>query len=327
MESKYGFNKMSVNEFCDWIAKFRIARTVLTIQQHHTYSPNYSLFNGSNHFELQRGMKNYHVHSNGWMDIGQHFSIFPDGVIVTGRSLELSPACILGNNANAICIENVGNFDIGADKMNDSQSKAIISITAAFCKKFNFEPGTDRIVYHHWFNLSTGERNNGTKNNKTCPGTNFFGGNKVADCLNNFIPKIVAEIGGQIDVVNSDVIRYVQVTAAELNIRKKPSASAAKVTDRSPALLGSILRVYAEKDGWIRISSSAQHWVSARYTIDVKRAVVTSSSLNIRNGAGTSFMILHALLKDAEVFVSEEKNGWCKIAFNEQWVSKAYLKF
>lgn len=327
MESKYGFNKLSTKEFCDWIAKYKIARTILAIQEHHTYSPNYSLFNGANHFELQRGMKNYHVHSNGWADIGQHFSIFPDGTVLTGRSLELSPACILGNNANAICIENVGNFDTGADKMNDSQAQAIVTITAALCKKFNFQVNTDRIVYHHWFNLSTGERNNGTKNNKTCPGSNFFGGNKVEDCLNNFIPKVKQEMDSSIQVVNTDLIRFVQVTAGSLNIRKKPNASSGKVPGREPALLGSILRVYEEKNGWIRISSSAQHWVSAKYTMDVERATVTSNGLKVRNGPGKSFLELHVLLKNAEVFVSAEKDGWCKIALNEQWVSKTYLKF
>lgn len=327
MESKYGFNKMTMDEFCNWIAKFKIARTVLFVQEHHTYSPNYSLFKGDNHFELQRGMKNYHVNSNGWADIGQHFTIFPDGTVLTGRSLEQSPACILGNNANAICIENLGNFDMGADKMNDAQAKAIIAITAALCKKFNLAINTNSIVYHHWFNLSTGERNNGTKNNKSCPGTNFFGGNKVEDCQKNFIPKVKAMIDGKIEVENPDVIRFVQVTAGSLNIRTKPIASAAIAPDRTPALLGSILRVYEEKNGWLRISSSAQNWVSGRYTIDEKRAVVTTAGLNVRNGIGVSFMILSVLPKNTEVFVSEERDGWCKIGLNEQWVNKAYLQF
>jgi hypothetical protein len=33
-------------------------------------------------------MKECHVQQNGWADIGQHLSIFPDGTIVTGRSFE-----------------------------------------------------------------------------------------------------------------------------------------------------------------------------------------------------------------------------------------------
>ena len=65
-------------------------------------------------------MKAYHVTYNGWNDIGQHFTIFPDGLILTGRSLEKSPACIYGQNANAICIENLGNFDLGGDQMRNN---------------------------------------------------------------------------------------------------------------------------------------------------------------------------------------------------------------
>jgi hypothetical protein len=39
MESKNGFLKMSIAEFIPWIHAQRIARTIITIQQHHTWSP------------------------------------------------------------------------------------------------------------------------------------------------------------------------------------------------------------------------------------------------------------------------------------------------
>jgi len=51
MESKYGFVKMTIAEFSSWIQFQRIARTILTVQQRHTWSPNYTHFNGSNYFE------------------------------------------------------------------------------------------------------------------------------------------------------------------------------------------------------------------------------------------------------------------------------------
>ena len=60
-----------------------ISRSVDKIQQHHTWLPNYANFNGSNHFTMQRNMQHHHVANNGWSDIGQHFSIFPDGVVLT----------------------------------------------------------------------------------------------------------------------------------------------------------------------------------------------------------------------------------------------------
>jgi len=195
MTSKLGFTKLSISEFEQWIANLKVAKTILYIQQHHTWNPSYISFKNDNHFELQLAMKNYHVNNHGWMDIGQHFTTFPDGSILTGRSLEQTPACIFGFNANAICIENLGNFDLGKDTMTAAHKETIVRMTAALCKKFNIPVNSQKIVYHHWFNLSTGERNNGTKNNKTCPGTNFFGGNKVADCEKNFLPLVEGVLG------------------------------------------------------------------------------------------------------------------------------------
>lgn len=92
MQTKFGFTLMDISEFVGYISNLKVARTIVTLQQHHTFSPNYSLFKGNNHFDLQSGMKNYHVNTNGWADIGQHFTIFPDGTIMTGRNMELSPA-------------------------------------------------------------------------------------------------------------------------------------------------------------------------------------------------------------------------------------------
>src|SRR5690554_937633 len=93
METKYGFKKLSLSEFEQWLKELRVSRTVLTIQQHHTYIPSYILFDGDNHFERQKAMKDHHINANGWADIGQHFTIFPDGYILTGRGMEKSPAC------------------------------------------------------------------------------------------------------------------------------------------------------------------------------------------------------------------------------------------
>ena len=74
MESKLGFTKYSIEEFEAWIADVDVSRTVKTVQQHHTFRPSYSSFNNNNHFDLQQGMKDYHVNERNWRDIGQHFS-------------------------------------------------------------------------------------------------------------------------------------------------------------------------------------------------------------------------------------------------------------
>lgn len=328
METKFGFTKMSIAEFENYISNLRIGRTVLTIQQHHTYSPSYIHFKGNNHFELQKGMKEYHVSHNGWMDIGQHFSTFPDGTILTGRNIETTPACIYGNNANSVCIENLGNFDKGGDEMNQLQKDTIVRMTAALCKKFNLAANTDKIVYHHWFDLSSGVRNNGTKNNKSCPGTNFFGGNKVEDCKSIFLPLIH-------NLLNTDspnpltvpIVKYVSVTANSLNVREGAGNNFSIVSDRSPVERGGILRVFGEKDGWLKISSSAEHWVYGRFTNIVKHVKVSADVLNVRTGPSTDFPKTASLHKGQEVFIIDEINGWCRISMEDRWVKMSYLDF
>lgn len=329
MEIKLGFTKMSPKEFETYISNLKIARTILFIQQHHTYIPSYIHFKGSNHFDLQKGMKNTHINVNGWGDIGQHFTIFPDGSILTGRSIEKSPACISGNNGNAICIENLGNFDDGGDEMTEAQRNAIVIVTAALCKKFRFIPDTKNIVYHHWFNLSTGVRNNGLGNNKSCPGTNFFGGNKVDDCKTHFIPLIKQKLS---TVNNNDsssllVLKYVSVISNTLNIRSGAGTAYLVSKDRTPALLGCVLRVYEEKNGWYRISSSAEHWVNSRFTKEVKRAVVDADVLNVRSGAGTNYPKLDSILKGIEVFIYAQEQSWSQISQESRWVKDSFLKY
>lgn len=259
METKFGFTKMSGMEFSDFLSSLKIARTVLTIQQHHTFIPSYVHFKGNNHFEIQKGMKVSHVNTNGWADIGQHLTIFPDGSVVTGRSFELSPAGIAYNNANSFCIENLGNYDPCADTMTVDQLDAIVVVTAALCNKFSLEPSVNSIVYHHWFNLSTGARNNGTGNNKTCPGRTFFGGNKMVDCETKFIPLVKSKLNNLSHNSSIQPLKYVVVNASSLNVRMGPSTSCGKASDCEAAQFGAVLRVFEENNGWYRISYSAQH--------------------------------------------------------------------
>lgn len=328
METKYGFTKMTLSEFENWMSRLRVGRTILKIQQHHTYIPSYIHFSGTNHFERQLAMKNHHVNQNGWRDIGQHFTIFPDGTVMNGRSLELSPACITNQNANSICIENFGNFDLNGDVMNTLQKESIITVTAALCKKFNLPVNSNTIVYHHWFRLDNGFRNNGTGGNKSCPGTNFFGGNKVSDFENNFAPLVTNKLNGHPLKTDTDaILKYVCVTASVLNIRTAPNARSARAKERSSIEMGAVLRVYEERDNWLKISNSQEHWVAGRFTQEVKRATVNTTILNVRTGPGTHFPKTSSVLKDEEIFVHEEYNGWCKIGLDDKWVSKSYLTF
>jgi hypothetical protein len=326
METKMGFTKMTPSEFSGWIRNQRIARTIVKIQQHHTFLPDYRHFTGNNHFDRQQSMKHDHMVNNGWSDIGQHFTIFPDGMVVTGRNLEKTPACIYGQNANAVCIENFGNFDHNGDVMTSIQKEAIVTVTAGLITRFNLPVNTQSIIYHHWYDLSTGQRNASLRNKKSCPGENFFGGNKEQDCENNFMPLIINSLSGSVpSPATPAIFSYAFVTASLLNIRTAPDASSPKAHDRDPVNYGTVLRVFDEQSGWMKISNSQSHWVFGRYTLPVKRARVTAGKLNIRTGPGGSFPKTGSLNQNESVFIFGESNGWARIDVNDLWVSMNFL--
>lgn len=328
MQQRFGFTRLSVSQFAQWLDARPVARTITSLQHHHTYRPDYKNFTGSNHFGLQKGMRDYHVIDNGWQDIGQHLTIFPDGAILTGRSMEHSPACIYRNNANAICIENLGCFDEGGDVMQPAQENAIIAVSALLCEKFSIPVTTGHVVYHHWFRLNDGLRNDGAGNNKSCPGTAFFGGNKPEDCRRNLLPPIRKRMTAPLEVTHHlrGLQQYVAVTASKLNIRTGPSTRHKRVPGAPAAAHGAILRVFESKNDWLRIARSGQRWVYGRYTQPVTRQMVTASQLNIREQPSVQARIAGTLANGDEVFVYEQRNNWGRIGPDERWVSTAYLK-
>lgn len=179
-------------EFKKWLFDTKFSRPITLIQNHHTYLPDYSGFNGKNHFDLLNSMKSYHVNETKFSDIAQNITTFKDGIIALCRTFEKEPAGIMGANSGALCIEHVGNFDL--DIMTEEHKKTIIFLNAILCIKFNIHPCTDNIVYHHWYDLNTGERTNSEGILKSCPGRLFFGGNTVENANKNFIPLIKNQI-------------------------------------------------------------------------------------------------------------------------------------
>ena len=177
--------------FENYIKEISLKRKIKKIQLHHTYSPSYKNFTGNNHEELQKGMRNHHIKINGWADIAQHFTIFPDGIIMTGRSLDTNPAGIYGANTGAICIECIGNFDSGADEMTKEQKNAIIGTVKILLDKFSLKAESD-VTYHAWWSADGREIGDYVKGHsiKSCPGTDFFGGNTLTAYEKNLMPLI-----------------------------------------------------------------------------------------------------------------------------------------
>lgn len=168
--------------FSKWLREQTITRKIKCIQNHHTWKPSYDNFNGDDHFDDLKAMDSYHENKRNFSDIAQNITTFPDGIIGICRPLDIAPAGIKGANSNGICIEHYGNFDIGGDEMTEAQRETIIFINAELCKKFDLDPSTYSVVYHHWYN------------SKSCPGTNFFGGNTKEAAEQHLIPLIKAKM-------------------------------------------------------------------------------------------------------------------------------------
>lgn len=121
---KYG-DLVTVTELIEELKEY----TYDILQWHHTWRPDYSNFTGSNHKSLQDGMRKYHVNTRGWSDIGQHATLFPDGMFMVGRDFGRTPAGITGHNTGAFMFEMLGNFDIDGDKITDKQWQSAIELT------------------------------------------------------------------------------------------------------------------------------------------------------------------------------------------------------
>jgi uncharacterized protein YgiM (DUF1202 family) len=327
MKKESGFTLMNPGEFTRWLDGQEVSRVINIIQNHHTYIPGYAHFKGNDHFVRLRAMRDYHVGHNGWSDIAQTFTTFPDGTIATGRSLQAIPVGIKGHNARGICIEHLGNFDQGQDEMTDAQRETILLINAALCRKFNLTPSIDTIVYHHWFDLNTSQRTGGSGVTKTCPGTAFFGGNKEEDARANFIPLIskkLKDLSGEVSVDDKPRIApkfYYHVTASNLRIRTGPG------TNHGQAGLihnGSILPVYDTSGNWLNIEPPGK-WVSAGFGLLLGQAIINANVLNVRSGPGTNFQVAGSLKRGEEVYIYAMENNWVKIAINEQWVHKDHI--
>jgi len=181
---------ISPAEFKAWLFNAYFKRPIRLIQNHHTYLPGYNGFNGKNHLTLLAGMEKYHVQNNGWAQIAQNITTFPDGKIAICRPFDQIPAGIKGANKEGICIEHLGNFDINGDKMTQEHRRTIMLVNRLLCDRFVIPIDTSHVVYHHWYDLDTGARENGAGKTKSCPGSNFFGGNSVEAAKKYFISEI-----------------------------------------------------------------------------------------------------------------------------------------
>jgi hypothetical protein len=261
---------MSGDEFARYLTAAHVPRAVVRLQNHHTYIPGYAHFKNDNHFSLLRSMKRSHVQQRKWRDIGQNLTTFPDGTIAVCRPLAETPAAIFGANTGAMAMEHVGWFDTGKDAMTPAHKEIIIKANALLCSRFNLMPSTETIVYHHWYDLNTGKRTNGTGVTKSCPGTAFFGGNTVQAAQTHFIPLVQqAQAHLQAGAVPTTwpVLGNGTVHADALHVRDRPNTTGAVVRKLRR---GDRVQWFAESTAygsmpWLRIDASREEWVAKPY--------------------------------------------------------------
>lgn len=130
--------------------------TFKELHVHHTWKPDHSDWNKRpDGLYWNQSMRNYHVNTRGWQDIGQHVTLLPDGKFVTGRDFGKTPASIQGYNTGAFAVEMIGNFDVGHDRFEGVQKEAMIGLARYFYNK-------DCYIRFHRENAP-----------KTCPGSSI----------------------------------------------------------------------------------------------------------------------------------------------------------
>jgi hypothetical protein len=262
MKKRGKFIHLNLDEFADWVRATRFYRQIRAVQNHHTYIPGYAHFKGDNHFALCEAMENAHL-ERGFAQIAQNLTSFPDGTLMLCRDFNSIPAGIKGANANGLCIEHLGNFDRGGDAMTAAQQDSIVAVNALLLQRFGLPCTSDHVIYHHWWDLNSGERKDGGGVTKSCPGSAFFGGNSVQHARDHFLPLIAARMGAAATGRPAPQPLFKGVIAAS-SLRVRDSAGNAGRVIASLAQ-GAEVAVHEEKDGWYRVHPSASHWVSGRY--------------------------------------------------------------
>lgn len=146
------FKPYSIEDFEAFVEGLTLSRKITNIQTHHTWKPRKTDYKGE---RTIYGMWRHHTRNRKWQDIGQHFSVAPDGTIWDGRSLEIDPAGIKGNNEGGLMFEIIGNFD--EEELEGKQLFSVTRAVALLLKKFDLT--YDDIVFHR------------EHDTKTCPGT------------------------------------------------------------------------------------------------------------------------------------------------------------
>lgn len=206
MKTQDGFTLFdTVAEFETWLNKQNITRTINKLQVHHMDLPNYNtwettdkrVYGDNRELGRTKSLDSYGKSKWGYSDghghyIAQHFNIFPNGKITTGRDLNSTPIGIKGWNTGAICIEIYGDFDKGVDIMTKEQKATVIAVYALLAKRLKIAIDTTHIRPHCWFTAGGTYlgKYDSSRSAKSCPGTNFMGYGVTSTGFNKFLTDV-----------------------------------------------------------------------------------------------------------------------------------------
>lgn len=146
------FNKLTIEQVKQLLKNTE--RKINQIHIHHTWKPDKKDYKGE---ETIRAIWRYHTRQNGWIDIGYHFEVDPDGTIWDGRPLDINPASIKGHNKGAVAIAIIGNFD--EEQLVSPQREAVIKLIMTIQDVLGLT--NEDIIFHREYS------------SKTCPGKNI----------------------------------------------------------------------------------------------------------------------------------------------------------
>ena len=275
---------MNKDEIGAYLAKQKVTRKITRLQVHHMDLPNYSTWEKTDkkvfsepHLGRTQSLNDYGKKTWNYSDghgkyIAQHFNVFPDGMITTGRHLNSTPIGIRGWNTNAICIEIYGDFDKGHDVMSKAQKEAVIALYGELCKKFKLTPSTSTIRPHCWFTAGGTYlgKYDPNRSAKTCPGTNFMGYGCSPNGFAKFLAEVKAYVNGKEapkeEVKPTSFKKYIaKPTVDGLTCRKGPGVEYDKVTLIDTDIAVTIIDEEKAKDGGTWLKCKSGHYVNKKY--------------------------------------------------------------
>lgn len=285
MKTQNGFTLLNKNEIGAYLAKQKVTRTINRLQVHHMDLPNYSTWEKTDkkvfsepHFGRTQSLNDYgrRTWGRGASDghghyIAQHFNVFPDGMITTGRHLNSKPIGIRGWNDGAICIEIYGDFDKGKDVMTKAQKETVIALYGELCKHFDIPVNTAHIRPHCWFTAGGTflGKYDSSRSAKTCPGTNFMGYGCSPSGFAKFINEVKAYVNGkevQASPADDKFKPYIaRVNTNGLNARKGPGSEHDIECVLNKGVAITVTEEKKSKDGGRWAKCKAGYFVNLKY--------------------------------------------------------------